>query len=180
MVKDLFSDDENFCWMQSSIELHTADSLELLKWACFSLKCSVCTHRAPKDWVYTSQKPVPACVQLSAWCAPPPQVVELLCRPDDATQIEFSKKSKLFKEIWSSHGALIGSEIMEENETEAVPFESNGVTTEEIFSNSSKARVSQPGLGQLLTESSWWDISTLELYYPSSRNNDNAKMSNPL
>ena len=64
-------------------------------------------------------------------------------------------KSKLFKESSSSHGALIGPEIMEENETEAVPFESNGVTTEEIFSNSSKARVSQPGLGQLLTESSW-------------------------
>ena len=78
-----------------------------------------------------------------------------LCRADDATQIEFSNKSKLFKESSSSHGALIGPEIMEENETEAVPFESNMVTAEEIFSNSSKARVSQPGLGQLLTESSW-------------------------
>ena len=86
---------------------------------------------------------------------PPAQVVQLLCRPDDATQIEFSKKSKLFKEIWSSHGALIGSEIMEENETEVFSVEDNKVTTEEIFSNSSKARASQPGLGQLLTESSW-------------------------
>ena len=78
-----------------------------------------------------------------------------LCRADDATQIEFSNKSKLFKESSSSHGALIGSEIMEENETEVFSLEDSKVTPEEIFSNTSKARVSQPGLGQLLTESSW-------------------------
>ena len=78
-----------------------------------------------------------------------------LCRADDATQIEFSKKSKLFKESSISHGALISSEIMEGNETEVFSLEGGKVTTEELFSNSSKARVSQPGLGQLLTESSW-------------------------
>merc|ERR1712156_619697 len=76
-------------------------------------------------------------------------------RPDNATQIEISNKSKLFKEGSISHGALIGSEIMEENETEVFSLEDSKVTTEEIFSNTSKARVSQPGLGQLLTESSW-------------------------
>ena len=78
-----------------------------------------------------------------------------LWRADDATQIEFSNKCKLFKESSISHGALIGSEIMEENETEVFSLEDSKVTTEEIFSNTSKARVSQPGLGQLLTESSW-------------------------
>merc|ERR1712156_441658 len=76
-------------------------------------------------------------------------------RPDNATQIEISTKSKLFKESSSCHGALISSEIMEENETKVFSLEDSKVTTEEIFSNSSKARVSQPGLGQLLTESSW-------------------------
>ena len=79
-----------------------------------------------------------------------------LWRADDATQIEFStSKSKLFKESSISHEALISSEIMEENETEVFSLEDSKVTTEEIFSNISKARVSQPGLGQLLTESSW-------------------------
>ena len=116
------------------------------------------------DPVYTARvkTSLTACVHS---CSAPAQVAQLLlwsgAKKTDDVSVLISKPNVNYMARSKHQNKSIDSDRMGENGTESFSMRNHGIveeSTEDIFSNRSTVRPSQPGLGQLFTGASWYSF----------------------